>query len=607
MPNNASGESLRHRQIDWTPQSDRSFQCPVCQDGGRKRFVLRADASWHGDETLGLYQCGGCDCMVFPDLETAPYEAAHAIDSSLKFYLEIGAGIDQLVRPSFIAPLQPGARYIEVGCGFGFGLDYARHERKLDVLGIDPSPFAVAGRDLLNVPILSGYLTNDTDLGSKPIDVAVASEVIEHIFKPAEFIDIVARRLAADGIFLLTTPFVGSVRPSTSMGILLPLLSPRWHYVIYSEQGLERVLRAAGFPTVQVRVRDHTLVAAATRGRARFDLDAQIDHEQFRRYLSRRIEALPSDTWLNQGLQYRLFKDLCNGGRYAEALASYRTLCASVVRSYGFDLNAPLDTWFDDRPDETFDTFARRYPLFLCSVAYLRGVVALNHEHDRDLARRMFVMAERCGTALRRRLQAIGADDGELEVHHLRSKVLGWIALGYGAPEAAATEALAQLASVDTSAPERALMEAGTLELFAHLTNLEALEAANRLRGEVEEILVRLQPKTVEEFRRAAETRRALGVLAVNHAKAPREAALQFARSARLAKAWARLEPVSSEPGIALWRALSGQLLARMVGADAGRARLIAEKLSKPLRAGKLPEDIGSQVKKLIGQLRKTD
>ena len=593
--------------IDWSPQADRTVACPVCSHPGPKRCILSSIPSWAGTEPLVLVACPECGCHFFPDLRSAAYETHPEITSFLKFYLEVGAGVDILAAPGFMVPSKVGSRYLDVGCGFGFGLDFARRQLGLDVLGVDPSPFAAAGREMLGLPISSGYLTPDSDLGDEPFELAVISEVIEHVFNPVDFIGVIARQLSPEGVLLLTTPYVGSIKPAISSGALLPLLSPGWHYVIYSEQAITRVLRAAGFKKIETFVRGHTLLAAATNGDRAIDLRRGADHRQFCDSLSNRIDTLPAGGALRHGLEYRLLKAHCNAGEYTQAMSIYNSLRPNIEAVYNFDIESSHQTWLMAGADEAFPSFAARYPMCLCGIGYLRGIIALNHDRDPARAEGHFDMAIRYGGLLRQRLQDIGSDDGETEVLAERSKALLLIAMAYRAPGEAAERALTAIDAAATSDTyERERRDADLLELLPHLVNLGALGEADSLASHAQIVLRRLgRAATSDTCRTVIDVRRALGALELRHHGSPRKAAVHYARAVRTAAIWSKLQPDSEEPRNASWRAIADQLSSLESAGDARRAERAAAKLDEPYKAGKLADDAVRVLENKLYQLRK--
>jgi SAM-dependent methyltransferase len=581
--------------IEWAKGTPRSYACPVCGVRGEKDFVLAAKPSWRVGSFLDLLACPNCESKFFPDFEPPKYEQFDDFEAYLKFYLEIGAGIDQLVGHLFVVPLGPDARYLEIGCGFGFALDFARRALGLGVLGVDPSPFAAAGVRILGLPIITDYLRQDTDLGGGRFDLVVASEVVEHIHEPVAFLRLIARHLLPDGVLILTTPNASSAAPTTPQGILIPLLSAGWHYILYSANGLERVLRSAGFNRVEVVVRDHTLVAAATNGGSPIDLAASIDRTVFRDYLNDRRHSVQND-WLSHGLGYRLFKDLTNAGQHEKAHAIYDELKAQILASYGIDIESPHHQWLHRRAHEDFHTFALRYPMCLCGIAYFRGILALNSDNNPGLALQFFSLSVSYGDMLRAMLQELGADDAETEQIVQLSRTLRLRALAYAAPAEAATGTL-ELLGPDTGSPLGPQQRQAVLEIFVHLVNLGAFQAAQRLEAEIA-IYLRYKSADFSSHKLHIELHRALGLIEINHRHRPANAALHFALSERAARRFHASEPEWAWERICSAR--HDRLLAWMVAGNAARALLAGRFFTAIPAPRPIPSEVAESATRLI-------
>lgn len=581
--------------IDWRKHGGRIAVCPACGAPGLKDFVLGARRSWEADGSLDLLSCSHCNSKFFPDFEPPKYEMFGHFEAYLKFYLEIGAGVDQLVRHLFVVPLGRQAQYLEIGCGFGFALDFAHRMFGIEVLGLDPSPFAAAGARILELPIISEYLSPDTDLGDRRFDLIVASEVIEHIQAPVEFLRLIGRQLSADGILILTTPNAASVLPTTPEGVLIPLLSAGWHYILFSEDSLAQVLRSAGFAKVEVIVRDHTIVAAATNGSIPIDLMATVDRNAFRDYLIDRRNSVRNN-WLSHGLGYRLFKELTNSGQNGQALEIYEDLRAQISSSYGLDIESPHEQWLFSIANEGFHGFALRYPMCLCGIAYFRGILALNHDSDPARALKLFSLSTIYGDLLRAMLQEVGADDAETEHLVQWSRILRLRALAYTAPKDAAAGVLAILHERRQAPPDRRQHEA-LLEIFVHLATLGALEAAETLRDVA---AAALKDRLAVSDELSIELHRAIGLVELNYFQHTRQAALHFALSERLARRIYVTRPEWAWNYIC--RNRHDRLLSWVVGGNSVRALLAGRFFSDRLVAHPVPADLANSASRLITQ-----
>jgi SAM-dependent methyltransferase len=592
--------------IDWRTRPPRDLACPVCGAVGPKAFVLAADPIWTNSSALELFACPACESKFFPDLTAPAYASFANVDAYLKFYLEVGAGVDQLVRHLFAVQLKRDAHYLEIGCGFGFALDFARRTLGLDVLGIDPSPFAAEGARQLGVTILHEYLTPQTDLGHRRFDLAVASEVVEHVFEPLAFVRLIAERLRDDGVLVLTTPNGASAAQGTSLGNLIPLLSAGWHYILYSQEGLKRLLVEAGFRRIEIVARGHTLVAAATNGGAAVDLAAEIDRGVFRSYLEERRRTRGAESALAQGLGYRLLRELTNAALYRQALEVHEELRQAFQRQYGFDIDTPSEQWLSSHEDESFRSFALRYPTCLCGVAHLRGIIALNHEAEYDKAARSFALSERHGGMLRQALHAAGADDGETEMFAARSRILYLRARAYVSPQDASSGALRLLRELSTRAEVFEGENDEVLMLFAHLVALGALDAADALTAEVQAVhSTRASRHHAMPVKLEFEMQLAFGRLEINKHRRARRAALHFALAERAAKRWFAEQggPAASQSA---WRARHDRLLAWVVAGNAQRALLTGSAFTRLELRPDIPDEIKTSADRLVLQASMT-
>jgi polyprenyldihydroxybenzoate methyltransferase/3-demethylubiquinol 3-O-methyltransferase len=115
-------------------------------------------------------------------------------------------------------PPPPSLRYLDVGCGGGiFAESAARLASTKAVTAIDPGPevLAVAKAHARKDPGLAGgkltYLNTAIEelavpeADSEKADVLTVFEVIEHVERPAEFLDVCARHVKPGGWMVLST------------------------------------------------------------------------------------------------------------------------------------------------------------------------------------------------------------------------------------------------------------------------------------------------------------------------------------------------------------------------------------------------------------------
>src|SRR5204862_359321 len=140
----------------WSGATAAASACPVCDMAGNHRAVLEMTLGRRAGEALGartivLLQCPACQARYCRPMCSVAYEEADR--DGLKFYLEQGAGVAPMLEPLSLVDARPIARYLEIGCSFGFAMDYAHRILGWQVLGYDPGFIAGAGKELLGLPI----------------------------------------------------------------------------------------------------------------------------------------------------------------------------------------------------------------------------------------------------------------------------------------------------------------------------------------------------------------------------------------------------------------------------------------------------------------------
>lgn len=519
---------------DWTKtivweNGERSVEarCPACGEEGGKpvRLVVAVSFDPHVDSPLVI--CPHCGTAFYPELDQPPYEAL--IDPLWDFYLEQNAGID--VMADALASVDPAGvhRYMELGCGFGFLLDYTRTMYGWQAKGFDPGHAASLGREALKVDIEHIYVQSPADAGPEPYDVVLCSEVIEHVLDPHRLLTILRDTITPEGVLLLTTPSAAAISPETQSGRLLSLLSPGSHFVLFSAKGLETALRQAGYTDVRVIDRGHALCAAASCGTLRADLTRRLDRDVYAAYLRARVASTEGETSLGIGFRYRLLKETANRGHYTEAKRAAAILAEAFAKKWSFDANDPaalLDFAKKAPHPASVADYHASAPFCLGGYCYFRGILAWLGDGKREEAAVWFEAAASAGERTRTALHLIGSDDGETEE-------LAWRALGLAAHALAWTrpaEAADQFERLATwksprlgEAMPQALWRSMAVGLFVDLVNLGRSREAERFAKAVTEQLDNGLVTGAEE----ASLTHALGMYNLNHA-GDRIAAIRF-------------------------------------------------------------------------------
>lgn len=405
--------------VEW-PQPDEpaaARPCPNCGAPGDKPRVL--SVAWqtpdHPRRRTSVLRCPACTARFFDD-QTPPDYAEPALleRGRVPFYLQQGAGLGLVTAPLARLDFPAGARMLDVGCGFGFALDFARHAKGWEVAGIDPAPLSGLGRERLGLPIALRY-AGPGDGGTRDRAVVLSSETVEHVPSPAAFVRLLASCLAPDGVLILTTPDADRLCPATPGGALITLLSPGLHLVFQTAESLRGLLVATGLPHVRIERDAYALVAFASAVPLR--LRPRDPHDPaLRAYLRARGQTLAADRDLALGFAGRAFGEAVSAADWAMARAVWDALRPEIVRGFGFD---PETAALPPVP-HALDALADAMPLGLAGLFYGRAMLHGAEGGGRGEATRWFDAGVAAASALRRALHGIAIDD-------MMTERIGWL------------------------------------------------------------------------------------------------------------------------------------------------------------------------------------
>jgi len=370
-------------ELRWTA-GEADVRCPVCSRLQGQELLATTDVPWR-DEPVEIVRCGGCGCVIINAVQPPSVYS----DADWDLYVELIAGIEAIALMLSKVGAPPGARMLDVGCGYGFGLDIAQVIFKWEGIGLEPSLAAERGRLDLGLDIRSGTL-DDAFEPDERFDVIFASEVLEHVPDPRDFLASVFRRLSDDGVFLMTTPDGSIVHPDTPMTVLYPALSIGAHEFLLSRDGLKDMLHDAGFEA-NVWVEGVTLVALAARSTEALRATrprANVTTRDLIRYCETRGGAARPGSPLTVGMGSRRMKFAVSGNEFELAKTALPQLRSAVMDRYGIDLDDPSTTL----------VVADRHPV-LVVVHYFVGIFELVQERDPRMAAAHFAAAGAVGRA----------------------------------------------------------------------------------------------------------------------------------------------------------------------------------------------------------------
>jgi SAM-dependent methyltransferase len=396
-------------------RTTRPLPCPNCGAKGPKPLVL--SIGWetldHPHRGTQVLRCPSCSCCFYDNQTPPDYtEPALLERGRVPFYLQQGAGISLFTSPLAKVRKPPGSFYLDVGCGFGFGLDFAVHTRRWQGKGIDPAPLSGLGRSLLGLDIELRYF-DATDTARFSCDVIMSSETIEHVPSPPGFLRTLASALKPDGIMILTTPDADAILPSTPPGALLPLLSPGLHLVLQTEQSLRALLAGAGLPHIVVYRDSYSLVAFASRVAFALEEDRNVVREMFRAHLEQRASAVPPDGDLFLAFAGRALQESVNDGDLARARRVWALLDPVCQARFGLQLDEAAIP--PDAQAGPLERMATLRPINLAGLLYSRGMLRLMEGESRAVIEPLFRAGAASADALRRALHEIAVDDAMTE------------------------------------------------------------------------------------------------------------------------------------------------------------------------------------------------
>ena len=402
-----------------TPGDLKRMPCPNCGSAEPKSLTLTVDIQLPDNPgrpvtRLRVLRCPACTASFY-DKQVPPDYAELALNNRgrVPFYVQQGAGVSLITRPLAQLRHPPGTSYMEVGCGYGFGLDFALNTNGWTGLGIDPAPLSALGRDALNLPIELRYLRDD-DEARGTVDVVLGSEVIEHVTSPSAFVRTLRAMLKPGGVLVLTTPNGDDIDPQTPPGIIIPLLSPSLHLVIQNRLSLRTLLQQAGFAHVRVDIDSHSLVAFASDA----PLDLETDHHTLRHalrsHLERRARAVDPATDLFLAFAGRAFYESVNDGDMDAADRAWSLLIPAIQTRFGLD----LDTIIALPPALatcSLEQMATLVPLNLGGLLYAHAIRKLAAGTGRAALEPVFVLSAQAAAAMRRALGELAMEDGQTE------------------------------------------------------------------------------------------------------------------------------------------------------------------------------------------------
>jgi SAM-dependent methyltransferase len=280
------------------------------------------------------YKCASCGSLNDFSPSSEYYDTK--IDTAFaNYYTDVGAGVEEIIDPiTRVSKVYKDSeavdscfKFLEVGCGYGFGVHYATSLLGWKSTGIEPGGYGSIGKTALNIAIHSELLGQGSPVDQVQFNIIYASEVIEHTQDPLSFLQVAKDHLDEEGVLILTTPSAGFINAQAPASEAYASLFPGEHKIILTIEGAIKLLQRAGFAEVLVETRrpSNIVIQASKRKRLKQlygdpELSVQATQESVR-YLTLFGQDVAISKRLRLAMAARLIKVLTNSGQIEAALS----------------------------------------------------------------------------------------------------------------------------------------------------------------------------------------------------------------------------------------------------------------------------------------------
>jgi 2-polyprenyl-3-methyl-5-hydroxy-6-metoxy-1,4-benzoquinol methylase len=228
-----------------------STACPMCGQAAAKVIYPNFDP-------YAVVQCQSCNFYYLsPRLTQAAMMESYRKDNYFEgdkggydSYLEQ----ETALRATFKRLMQnlrqrgiKGHSLLEIGCGYGYLLDAAKHDFAIRV-GTDFSANAVTQAEKSGARVYRGGVENLPD--GETFDCVVLTHVIEHVYEPEAFLRSLKEKVAVGGRIVVATPDMGSLWRS-ALGKRWPSFKMPEHILYFDYRSLAALMQRVGFTHLQ--------------------------------------------------------------------------------------------------------------------------------------------------------------------------------------------------------------------------------------------------------------------------------------------------------------------------------------------------------------------
>jgi len=239
-----------------------SNECRVC-NSKNTQIVFKGYPGYVEESFFDILKCADCDCnfvltgestkkiydVIYSSINSAGYDRYYLYAALVKVVndpLKFLAYLESTYYPVYnYLKDKSNLKILEVGCSYGY-LSYAISKRKFEIKAID-----VASTPIKFATENFGDFFYNTDLReysnqyNEKFDLVIATEVIEHLENPGEFLNNCKEILNIGGKILLTTPNKDYSKPNSIWQTDLPPV----HLIWFSKKGIQALSEKLGFRT----------------------------------------------------------------------------------------------------------------------------------------------------------------------------------------------------------------------------------------------------------------------------------------------------------------------------------------------------------------------
>lgn len=197
---------------------ENSLRCPLCFSTHLKlkwkssiKDISKIDAIYNCTTRVrnrpAVYECSGCKHQ-FTDFSNKKLEIISEYEELVDIdYLKLEAAKVKTFKKAFdrLNPyLDGGFKLLEVGSYLGFFLEIV-NKNGIFATGVEPSKWAVEKCRQRNLKVIQGDFTKVASSITEEFDIAVSWDVIEHVFDPTEFFELLSSKVKNGGIVAIST------------------------------------------------------------------------------------------------------------------------------------------------------------------------------------------------------------------------------------------------------------------------------------------------------------------------------------------------------------------------------------------------------------------